>query len=67
MARMSNLIKLCDVQEILDMYRKELQTQQKSFPKDLAVHYRISAVNDIELRLKLLRRNGLKVIEGGKK
>lgn len=67
MARMSNLIKLCDVQEILDMYRKELQAQQKSFPKDLAVHYRISAVNDIELRLKLLRRNGLKVIEGGKK
>lgn len=64
---MRDLIHRSDVESILNQYKQELESLAKSFPKDLAIHYRMSAVKDIELRLRLLCRGGLKIIEGGKK
>lgn len=51
---------------MLDDYRRQLEQDLISHPRDLALHHRIDAVKNIEMRIKLLSRGGMRVIEGGK-
>ena len=60
-----NLLHTNDVLDCIAQFVTEQQAQLDS--KDLSRHYKIAAANEIALRIKLLGRGGLTVIEGGKK
>jgi len=51
--------------EVLANYRRQIEQDLVDHPRDLALHHRIAAVRDMENRIKLLSRGGLRVIEGG--
>jgi hypothetical protein len=51
---------------MIEDYRNEISVEIRRNPRDLAWHYRLTALEDIERRLRLLSANGLRVIQGGK-
>jgi hypothetical protein len=63
---MRDLLRRSDVLEVLADYRRQIERDIADYPRDLALHNRLSAVRDMENRIKLLCRGGLRVIEGGK-
>lgn len=63
---MRKLINSDDISEAFAQYRRELEDQFKSFPRDLILEQKLQVVDQLQLRINLLCRNGLRVVEGGK-
>lgn len=63
---MRDLLRRGDVIRMIEDYRNEISVEIRRNPRDLAWHYRLTALEDIERRLRLLSANGLRVIQGGK-
>lgn len=49
---------------VIERYRLSLEQKLVDHPRDLGIQHRISAAIDIETRLRLLSRGGIRVIEG---
>lgn len=49
---------------VIEQYRRSLEQKLVDHPRDLGIQHRISAAIDIEARLRLLSRGGIRVIEG---
>jgi hypothetical protein len=62
---MRDLLRRSDVLEVLGDYRRKIERDLIDHPRDLALHHRLSAAREMENRIKLLSRGGLRVIEGG--
>lgn len=52
--------------EVLEQYRLQLERDLGDRPRDASLHHRIAAVRNVENRIRLLSRGGMRVIEGGK-
>ena len=62
---MRELLRRADVINTLQEYRIELLEAQSKTPKDLAWDYKLHALYEIDLRIRMLSAGGLKVINGG--
>jgi hypothetical protein len=60
---MRDLLRRGDVMSVIDDYRRELERSLRDHPRDLAIHHRLGALKDLENRIKLLSRGGLRVID----
>lgn len=63
---MRDLLRRRDVLNVIADYRSHLESSLVDFPKDLAIHNQLEAVNAIERRITSLARGGMRIIEGGK-
>jgi len=60
---MRDLLRRGDVMSVIEDFRRELERSLEDHPRDLAIHHRIGALKDVENRIKLLSRGGLRVID----
>lgn len=51
-----------DVLQAFEEYRQYLIQESAAFPKDLQLQLKLSVVTDLENRVKLLSRGGLRLI-----
>jgi hypothetical protein len=63
---MRDLLQRAEVIKVITEYRQSLLNELDITPADLAIHHQLTAIRNIEHRVRILACGGLKVIEGGK-
>lgn len=61
-----DLLRRCEVIDILNEYRNSLLNDLEETPADLAIHHQLTAIKNIEHRIRIMSMGGLRIIQGGK-
>lgn len=57
---------ISEVFEAIEQYRSEIQDEMRSRPWDQHLHTKLATVGNVESRLRLLSRGGIRIIQGGR-